>query len=212
MLFAGEVVYDEEGMLVEWNNRSDTYRTPARLAFQAGLPRDRFWVYVSAKELAAMPPAERADLESRGLLKHPTAPSQGREEDSEFPEFSLRKVLSVSDEAFYTLKSGYKTDASLRASYETANEERIVARRTYGLRRRPAVLSALATTPLTTLPEAGPSKAELETKLVKQSSQINDLEAEITNLKAVLADMGERMEELASVVKISREQQEVQEN
>lgn len=40
--YAGEVVFDHKGHLVEWNNCSGAYRPPADLFRQAGLPAEKF--------------------------------------------------------------------------------------------------------------------------------------------------------------------------
>lgn len=40
--YAGEVIFDENGHLIEWNNCSGAYKPLARLFMQAGLPAEKF--------------------------------------------------------------------------------------------------------------------------------------------------------------------------
>ena len=45
VLYAGELVIGENEEIIEWNNKSGFYRPSTNLAYQAGLPLDKFWVY-----------------------------------------------------------------------------------------------------------------------------------------------------------------------
>eukprot|EP00854_Cymbomonas_tetramitiformis_P023959 gene23959-29070_t len=51
VLYAGEMEFDDEGRLTCWTNYSGTYLPSRALAFQCGLPIDKFWYYCSPSEV-----------------------------------------------------------------------------------------------------------------------------------------------------------------
>lgn len=58
VLYAGELEVDEDSRLIRWNNLSGTYRPDSSMAFQAGLPIDRFF--------PVQPPGVCACIRSKG--------------------------------------------------------------------------------------------------------------------------------------------------
>jgi len=50
VLFAGEVLIGEDGLVLQWNNMSGTYRPPVRCVVQAGLPMQLFSFYCGNTE------------------------------------------------------------------------------------------------------------------------------------------------------------------
>eukprot|EP00854_Cymbomonas_tetramitiformis_P015607 gene15607-18502_t len=53
VLYAGEMEFDDEGRLILWTNFSGTYCPSRALAFQCGLPMDKFWYYCSPAEVGS---------------------------------------------------------------------------------------------------------------------------------------------------------------
>jgi len=50
ILFAGEVEIDASSRLLRWNNLSGTYQCSDAMAFQTGLPLDKFWAVTSSPD------------------------------------------------------------------------------------------------------------------------------------------------------------------
>merc|ERR1712054_620198 len=124
VLYAGEVEFDENGDVVRWSNLSGTYQCPDHMAFQAGLPLDRFWaVQVAESSVSNAPHPNCTICNSGGVLLH--------------------KIFSQSDEEFQTLQSRWrshvhdflKTDSTTQQCYsnlELATKERQEAITKYG--------------------------------------------------------------------------------
>jgi hypothetical protein len=47
VLYAGEVEFDEDGILQRWSNMSGTYRCHDAMSYQANLPLDKFYAVLS---------------------------------------------------------------------------------------------------------------------------------------------------------------------
>jgi hypothetical protein len=124
VLYAGEVELDENSAIVRWNNLSGTYKAEDSMCFQTGLALDRFW---------AVHPVPASSLTTNGEAaedKPPQPPSAGLdraagyssdEEDSAryvrvSPTVTLRRVLSLSDEALEGVRSDW--DARVRVLCE----------------------------------------------------------------------------------------------
>ena len=96
--------------MVEWNNNSPLYRCPPELGFQAGLPRDLMWVFVSEKNVRNMSFEDLQDLSNLQAAGRCIYPSGGGPEGMAtwwWPDaialrsFALVKLLGHSDDDYY---------------------------------------------------------------------------------------------------------------
>ena len=68
VLFAGEVEVDASGQLLRWNSMSGTYKCNHAMAFQAGLPLDKFWAVATSIDDAYALRCEQICISSNLLL------------------------------------------------------------------------------------------------------------------------------------------------
>jgi len=99
VLYAGEMDFDENGILLRWSNVSGTYRFADKFAFQTGLRLDIFWALQSSDEPMSSINEEHSLTTPDGLI--------------------LYRVLATTDEEYADVQ---ETWAAALLAFRTENE------------------------------------------------------------------------------------------